>query len=170
MSLSERVQRAGLYVHQWLYEKTGGRIGHSLGKLKTLLLYTTGAKTGKERVSALVYAMGDDGAYLVVGSDGGNDKNPGWVHNVRAQPKVEIQIGSERKAGDGRDPDSGRCRIRAGVADRQREQPLPGRWPLRALPDAYLTPHPGCRASRRLTVRANTNSGQCCQSCLALPM
>ena len=41
--------------------------------------------------------MGDDGAYLVVGSDGGNDKHPGWVHNVHAQPKVEIQIGSERR-------------------------------------------------------------------------
>jgi deazaflavin-dependent oxidoreductase (nitroreductase family) len=92
-----KLQLIGLNIHQWLYEKTGGRFGQSLGKLKALLLYTTGAKTGIERCSALVYATDGDHRFLVVGSNGGNEKTPGWVANARKQPNVEIQIGRDRR-------------------------------------------------------------------------
>ena len=81
-----------LRVHQWLYEKTGGRIGHRLLGVPCLLLRTTGRRTGQTRSAALVYAK-DDGRYLVVASNGGADQPPGWLHNVRAQPKVEVQLG-----------------------------------------------------------------------------
>jgi len=70
-------------------------VGRS-GKLPALLLRTTGARTGKTRTSALVYGMDGNGRYVVVGSDGGADKSPGWVHNLRANPKAEIQIGRAR--------------------------------------------------------------------------
>ena len=98
MSTSEAVQRAGLRVHQWLYERTDGRIGGKVGNLPALLLRTTGAKTGKTRTSALVYGTDGDGRYVVVASDGGADRSPGWVHNLRADPHAEIQVGRERHA------------------------------------------------------------------------
>jgi deazaflavin-dependent oxidoreductase (nitroreductase family) len=95
--LTEQIQRSVLGVHQWLYEHTDGRVGQKLGKLPSLLLRTTGARTGKARVSALVYGLDGESRYLVVGSNGGSDRDPGWVHNIRANPKVEVQIGRERK-------------------------------------------------------------------------
>ena len=96
--VSEQIQRLGLRAHQWLYEKTDGRIGQNIGKLPTLLLRTTGARTGQARVSALVYGLDGDGRYVVVASNGGADRAPGWLHNVRAEPHVEVQLGRTRKA------------------------------------------------------------------------
>ena len=98
VGVSEQIQRLGLRAHQWLYEKTDGRIGTNIGKLPTLLLRTTGARTGQARVSALVYGLDGDGRYVVVASNGGADRAPGWLHNVRAEPHVEVQLGRTRKA------------------------------------------------------------------------
>lgn len=95
-NLSEKMQVAVLGAHQWLYERTDGRIGQKLGKLPTLLLRTTGARTGKQRTAALVYGLDGSGRYVVVGSNGGSDRTPGWVHNARAAPLVEVQVGRKR--------------------------------------------------------------------------
>lgn len=108
MSVTEQVLR----VHEKLYKATDGRVGHKMIGVPTLLLRTTGRKSGATRTNALVYAPdGDD--YLVVASNGGAPKNPAWLHNVRAQPEVEIQIGRERRQATARvieasDPDYGR--------------------------------------------------------------
>lgn len=84
-----------LHVHQAVYELTDGRLGHRLLGVPCLLLRTTGRRTGRTRTTALVYAMdGDD--YLVVASLGGAPRAPGWLHNVRAQPQVGVQVGRER--------------------------------------------------------------------------
>lgn len=97
-NLSEQIQRAFLGAHQWLYERTDGRVGSKIGKLPALLLRTTGARTGKERVSSLVYGLDGPGRYVVVASNGGSDRAPGWLYNVRADPSVDVQIGRERWA------------------------------------------------------------------------
>jgi deazaflavin-dependent oxidoreductase (nitroreductase family) len=84
-----------LTVHQWLYERSDGRIGHRLIGVPTALLRTTGRRTGQVRTSALVYAR--DGAdYLVVASNGGSDRPPAWLLNIEAEPKVEFQVGRNR--------------------------------------------------------------------------
>lgn len=84
-----------LQVHQLVYERSGGRIGHRLAGTRNLLLRTVGAKTGAERVNALTYARdGDD--YVVVASMGGAPRSPGWYHNLKASPKAEIQVGTRR--------------------------------------------------------------------------
>jgi deazaflavin-dependent oxidoreductase (nitroreductase family) len=83
-----------LRLHQRLYEATKGRVGHRLLGVPTLLLHTTGRKTGRHRTSALVYAL-DGSDYLVVASNGGSDSPPGWLANVRAQPAVEVQVGAK---------------------------------------------------------------------------
>jgi deazaflavin-dependent oxidoreductase (nitroreductase family) len=95
--LTESFERLALQAHQWLYEKSDGRIGQKIGKLPTLLLRTKGARTGQTRVAALVYGLDGDGRYVVVASNGGSDRAPGWLHNVRADPNVEVQVGRERK-------------------------------------------------------------------------
>lgn len=85
-----------LQVHQRIYESTGGWLGHRiLLGMPTLLLRTTGRKTGQERTSALIYGRdGDD--YTVVASNGGARKSPAWLHNVMALPDCEVQIGRTR--------------------------------------------------------------------------
>lgn len=98
-----------LKLHQQIYKRTGGRLGHRMIGVPTLLLETTGRRSGKTRTNALVYACdGED--YLVVASNGGSDQPPAWLYNLRAQPDVGIQIGRERRPGtagvlDASDPD-----------------------------------------------------------------
>jgi len=84
-----------LKIQQMLYERTGGLIGHRLLGVPTLLLRTTGARSGLTRTSALVYAREGD-RYLVVPSKGGADQAPGWLHNLRHNPSAEVQIGRKR--------------------------------------------------------------------------
>src|ERR1700761_9517821 len=92
MSLTEQVLR----LHERIYKATDGRVGHRMLGVPTLLLRTTGRRSGATRTNGLVYARdGDD--YLVVASNGGADRPPAWLHNVRGHPDVEIQIGRERR-------------------------------------------------------------------------
>ena len=92
MSITGQVLR----VHEALYKATDGRVGHRMIGVPTLLLRTTGRRSGATRTNGLVYARdGDD--YLVVASNGGADKAPAWLHNVRANPEVEIQVGRDRQ-------------------------------------------------------------------------
>jgi len=90
-----------LTLHQRLYERTRGLVGHRLIGVSSALVRTTGRRTGQARTSALVYAR--DGAdYLVVASNGGSDRPPGWLFNVEAKPEVEMQVGRERFAATAR--------------------------------------------------------------------
>ncbi|MFC3966140.1 nitroreductase/quinone reductase family protein [Nocardia jiangsuensis] len=85
-----------LQAHQWVYERSDGRLGHRvlLGN-PTLLLRTVGRKTGEPRVAALTYGRdGDD--FLVTASNGGADRAPGWLANVQARPECAIQVGREK--------------------------------------------------------------------------
>lgn len=67
----------------------------------TLLLRSTGRRSGARRTNALVYAK--DGAdYVVVASNGGADQPPGWLFNVSAKPEVEVQVGRETQAATAR--------------------------------------------------------------------
>jgi deazaflavin-dependent oxidoreductase (nitroreductase family) len=105
MSVTSQVLR----VHEKLYKGTDGRVGHKMIGVPTLLLRTTGRRSGATRTNGLVYAR-DGQDYLVVPSNGGADKAPGWLHNVRAKPDVEVQVGRERSKGSARvvepsDPD-----------------------------------------------------------------
>jgi deazaflavin-dependent oxidoreductase (nitroreductase family) len=98
-----------LVVHQFLYERSGGRIGHRMLGTPTLLLRTTGRRSGARRTNALVYASdGED--YVVVASKGGDDHPPAWLLNLTAESNVEVQMGRERRPATARvvthdDPD-----------------------------------------------------------------
>jgi F420H(2)-dependent quinone reductase len=84
-----------LRVHDVVYRKTNGWIGHRALGIPSLLLHTVGAKTGKARTTSLTYARdGED--YLIVASKGGDPRAPGWYHNLRKNPNVEINVGPRR--------------------------------------------------------------------------
>jgi deazaflavin-dependent oxidoreductase (nitroreductase family) len=85
-----------LGLHERIYKATDGRVGHRMIGVPTLLLRTTGRRSGATRTNGLVYARdGDD--FLVVASNGGADRPPAWLHNLQANPDVEIQVARERR-------------------------------------------------------------------------
>ncbi len=85
-----------LKLHDRIYQKTEGRIGHQIpGVPPSLLLHTVGAKTGLARTTSLTYAKDGD-AYLVVASKGGEPTAPGWYFNLKAKPEIEINVGPKR--------------------------------------------------------------------------
>jgi len=93
--LEEKLLPPVLRLHDAVYRNTNGWIGHRTLGIPSLLLHTVGAKTGKQRTTSLTYARdGDD--YLVVASKGGDPKAPGWYHNLKAKPNVEINVGPKR--------------------------------------------------------------------------
>ncbi|ORV84463.1 nitroreductase family deazaflavin-dependent oxidoreductase [Mycolicibacterium iranicum] len=76
------------------FRANGGKVGGPFEGGTLLLLHTTGAKSGKSRLSPLAYLM-IDGKMIIVGSYAGAPKHPAWVHNLRANPKAYIEIGTE---------------------------------------------------------------------------
>ncbi len=98
LSPIEQVGLRVLHLHDLLYQKTNGLIGHRIpGMPNSLLLHTVGAKTGQPRINTLSYAR-DGKDYLVVASMGGAPRSPGWYHNLKAHPDVEINVGTTRLA------------------------------------------------------------------------
>jgi F420H(2)-dependent quinone reductase len=126
-----------LRLHEQLYKRTDGRVGHHIIGVPTLLLRTTGRRSSVTRTNGLVYARdGDD--YLVVASNGGADRHPAWLHNVKAQPDVEVQVARERRTATARvvrpsDPDYERLwkivnannRDRYSAYQKQTSRPIP---------------------------------------------
>jgi deazaflavin-dependent oxidoreductase (nitroreductase family) len=82
--------------HVRAYRETDGEHGHDWRNgTSALLLTTTGRRSGEPRTNALIYGRsGDD--YLVVASNGGSDRPPGWFSNLETDPDVEVQVLDER--------------------------------------------------------------------------
>jgi len=78
------------------YQETGGEVGHEWRPgVYTLILTTTGRRSGEPRATPLIYGT-HDGALLVVASKGGSDEPPAWYRNLTANPDVEVQVGPDR--------------------------------------------------------------------------
>jgi deazaflavin-dependent oxidoreductase (nitroreductase family) len=81
--------------HVERYRATDGAEGHDWNDTQTLLLTTTGRRSGEQRTAPLIYGRdGDD--YLIVGSKGGTDEPPAWYLNLSAQPEVDVQVKGDR--------------------------------------------------------------------------
>ncbi|MGH2366164.1 MAG: nitroreductase/quinone reductase family protein [Chloroflexota bacterium] len=74
------------------FRASGGKAG---GSGPTLLLTTTGAKSGRERTVPVMF-MADGDRLLIFGSRAGSDKHPDWYHNLRKQPVVTVEVGPEK--------------------------------------------------------------------------
>ena len=77
--------------HVARYRETGGEHGHDWKGTTTLLLTTTGRRSGEPRTTPLIYQPYGD-AYLIVASKGGAPEPPGWYLNLQQEPEVEVQV------------------------------------------------------------------------------
>jgi len=82
--------------HVRRYEETDGEVGHDWQEgVPTLVLTTTGRKTGQERKFALIYQEVDGNA-VIVASKGGAPNHPGWYFNLVEHPEVGVQIKADK--------------------------------------------------------------------------
>jgi proline iminopeptidase len=90
--------------HTDLYLSSGGTDGHMYTLTRpgapaltvpSLLLTTTGRKSGKKYIFPLFYGSAGD-SYFVIASKGGAPEHPGWYRNIEANPDVEIQVGTAK--------------------------------------------------------------------------
>lgn len=82
-------------AQSWIYKKTDGKLGGTfLQGAPVALLTTTGRKTGEPRVSPLLY-LREGNRIVLVASKGGSASNPMWYLNLKANPKVSVQIKDE---------------------------------------------------------------------------
>lgn len=77
------------------FRANGGKVGGQFDGAPLLLLHSTGARSGKERVHPMMYQDLGDGSVAVFASKAGAPDNPDWFHNVSANPSVEVEIGAE---------------------------------------------------------------------------
>jgi F420H(2)-dependent quinone reductase len=78
--------------HRWVYRRSGGRVGGRLFGMPMLLLTTTGRRSGQAHTTALTYVT-EGTHHAVVASNGGAPQHPAWLHNLRAFPDAQIQVG-----------------------------------------------------------------------------
>ena len=79
------------------FRASGGKVGGNFEGAPILLLHTTGAKSGLERINPMMYQdLG--GSIAVFASMAGAPNNPAWFHNLVANPDVTVEIGAETKA------------------------------------------------------------------------
>ncbi|UXA08994.1 nitroreductase family deazaflavin-dependent oxidoreductase [Mycobacterium sp. SMC-2] len=79
------------------FHANAGKVGGQFENADLLLLTTTGAKSGQSRISPLAYFR-IDGKLIIVGSFAGAPVSPAWVHNLRANPRARVEIGTEEFA------------------------------------------------------------------------
>ncbi len=101
MAVAEDLDRAADSTWDWVaeharkYLSSGGTEGHESDGVFTLVLATTGRRSGVPRRTCLIYGTsGDD--FVVVASKGGADDDPAWFKNLRAEPSVGVQVGTRR--------------------------------------------------------------------------
>jgi len=94
MSVPAWAVRASGKLNVPVYRLSRGRLMNKVGRAPVLLLTTTGRRSGQTRTAPVVF--GHDGERVVViGSNAGNSE-PGWSHNLRANPEAAIEIGPKR--------------------------------------------------------------------------
>jgi deazaflavin-dependent oxidoreductase (nitroreductase family) len=76
------------------FRANGGTVGGQFAGADLLLLTTTGAKSGQPRLAPLAY-LTIDGKMIIIGSKAGADTNPDWVHNLRANPRAHVEVGTD---------------------------------------------------------------------------
>ncbi|MCW5748464.1 MAG: nitroreductase family deazaflavin-dependent oxidoreductase [Alphaproteobacteria bacterium] len=90
--------------HVDVYLSSGGKEGHLYTirlpnvpekAVPSLLLTTTGRKSGEKYLFPLFYGRAGD-SYFVIASKGGAPQHPGWYRNILANPEVEVQVGTAK--------------------------------------------------------------------------
>ena len=134
-----------------------------------LLLTTTGAKTGRNRLAVLA-DVSVEGRMIIVGSLGGAPNHPDWVHNLRANPRPFVEVG-----------ESGHDVVARELPPAERNETFPKSCctanTFRRIPEQGSAGHPAVRIAACLTryrrsphlrVPTRTKSGRAIKNaCLA---
>lgn len=94
MSIPAWMVRASGRLNVPVYRLSRGRLMNKVGRAPVLLLTTTGRRSGQVRTAPVVFQREGEGV-VVIGSNAGN-REPGWSHNLRANPDATIEIGAKR--------------------------------------------------------------------------
>lgn len=87
-------------VHAWNaaiikeFRENNGKVGGQFEGAPLLLLHTTGARSGAERINPLAYTRDGD-RLVIIASKGGAPTNPDWYYNILANSQVSVELGSE---------------------------------------------------------------------------
>ena len=85
-----QVVKAWTRFHRWAYRRTNGKVLSRMRDKPTLLLTTTGRRSGRPHTIPLPY-LADGDKMIVIGSASGAERHPAWVLNLIANPRVTVQ-------------------------------------------------------------------------------
>lgn len=114
--MNDLIFKAANVIHRTVLSLSGGRLGGDVLKMPVLELTTTGAKSGQKRTAMLTTPVQEGDTIVIVASRGGDPQHPGWFHNLKTNPEVEVSL-----RGGPKRP------MRARVADADERARL---WPL----------------------------------------
>ena len=77
------------------FRARGGHVGGLLAETPLMLVHHIGARSGIERVVPLAYLPWRDDQFVIIASDGGSAKNPDWYYNLKASPRITVEVGAE---------------------------------------------------------------------------
>ena len=83
-------------IHRTLYRASDGKLGRTFFGSSVLLLTTTGRKTRRPRTWPLSY-LSEGNRLIVLAANGGQSNNPAWYTNLRANPRVSVQLGERTR-------------------------------------------------------------------------
>jgi deazaflavin-dependent oxidoreductase (nitroreductase family) len=72
-----------------------GRVGGSLAGTPMILIHHIGARSGTERVTPLACNPQPDGRFAIVASNGGSPAHPAWYYNIKAHPRITVELGPQ---------------------------------------------------------------------------
>jgi deazaflavin-dependent oxidoreductase (nitroreductase family) len=76
------------------FRANAGKVGGNFEGAPMVLVTTTGAKSGQPRIAPLVY-LPDGDRIIIFASKAGAPTNPDWYHNLKANPQVTVEVGSD---------------------------------------------------------------------------
>lgn len=79
------------------FRANDGKVGGMFAETPLLILHTTGAKSGQERVNPVAYLVDGD-RLVIIASKGGAPTNPDWYYNLVANPQARVEVGTEQFA------------------------------------------------------------------------
>jgi deazaflavin-dependent oxidoreductase (nitroreductase family) len=80
-------------VHKAVFRASNGRLANRGSGMPVLMLTTTGRKSGQPRTTMLTSPLQDGERIMLVASNGGDDRHPAWLLNLREDPKVAVTMG-----------------------------------------------------------------------------
>ena len=77
------------------FRASGGRVSGPFASTPMILIHHIGARSGIDRVTPLACSPRADGQFAIVAANGGSPAHPGWYYNLRANPRITVEVGAE---------------------------------------------------------------------------